>query len=107
MSVLSKDEFFATLKARMGEDNSDEGIKVLEDFTDTYNDLESKATNSSDDEWKRKYEENDKMWRDKYTARFFDGTSSTGEEVKKEQKEDVIDDGEKITFDDLFDEREG
>ena len=107
MSVLTKDEFFATLKATMGEDNSDEQIKVLEDFTDTYNDLESKATNTSDAEWKRKYEENDKMWRDKYTARFFGDTTTTGEEVKDEQKEDVIDDGEKITFDDLFNEREG
>lgn len=104
MSYLGKDDFMARLKERLGEDLSDEAIAFVEDASDTYDELINRS--SGTDDWKRKYEENDNEWRRKYRERFFEpGTS--GEEVIKEQEENVEDDGEIRSFDELFEEREG
>ena len=112
MSVLNREEFMSRLKARVGEDTSDDAMSFIEDFTDTYNDMETRATNDNS-ELEEKYnalvkekDELDKSWREKYKARFFDG-ETTPDEVKNEQEEDVIRDGEETTFEDLFEEREG
>ena len=43
MSTLNREEFFARLHERVGNDSTDEGIKFLEDMTDTYNELEKKV----------------------------------------------------------------
>lgn len=112
MAVLSKDDFLSAIKTRVGEDVSDDAMKFIEDMTDTFNSLSS-ATEKDGEDWKAKYEELDKTWRDKYKARFFEGSNTdssnttTPDSVKKEQTEDVKDDGEAVTFDDLFEEREG
>ena len=100
--VLNKEEFLATLKNRVGEDTSDDAIKFLEDMSDTYDDL-AKRTGDSD-EWKKKFEENDKSWRDKYTKRFFEKTDPAIT-PKPEQLEDG--DGENaIKIEDLFKDKE-
>lgn len=70
MSVLKREDFFDRLSKRIGEDTSDEAMKDMEDFTDTYNSLSSKAEGEAAD-WKRKYEENNEMWKKRYKARFF------------------------------------
>ena len=106
MAVLSKEDFTARLKARIGDDDSDEALSFLEDMTDTFNDLETRSANKDGEDWKKKYEDNDKAWREKYKSRFYD-SGTTPEDVKKEQTEDVKDDGTETTFDDLFVEREG
>lgn len=97
MSVLSKVEFLDTLKNRIGESNSDEDIKFLEDMTDTYDDLaKAKGNSNSDNEnWKEKYEQLDKEWKEKYKQRFFD--TSTKDEVEEQD-----DNKDQITIDDLF-----
>lgn len=108
MAVLSKEDFLSKLQGLIGDSADDETLAVIEDFTDTYNDLEARTNDTED--WKTKYEENDKEWRDKYKARFFSGDPSTSsKEVKDEQKKDVTDDTEvdEVTYDDLFKEREG
>ena len=46
----------------------------------------------------------DASWRKKYMDRF---SGKTGEEVKEEQEEQIKDDSEPRTFDELFTEREG
>ena len=102
--VLSREDLLSRISERIGDDNSDEAISLIEDFSDTFDDLESKT--NSDDEWKQKYEELDNEWRNKYKERFFK-TETTPDKVKEDQKEDVIDDGKEVTFDDLFEEREG
>lgn len=103
--VLSKEDFMKRLQERIGEDTSEDAIAFIEDFTDTFNDLETRST-SDENEWRKKYDELDKNWREKYKARFFD-SNTTPEEVKEEQKEDVEKDGEVTSFEDLFEEREG
>lgn len=95
MAKLSKDELIEKVKKYVGDRTDDETIEIIEDISD--------SIDSSDaDEWKQKYEENDKMWRDKYISRFV------------EKKEDELDtpteheDEEKEynSFEDLFEEEE-
>lgn len=104
--VLSKEDFMKRLQERIGDDTSEDALSFIEDFTDTFNDLETRSTSDGENEWKTKYDELDKNWREKYKARFFESKTEP-EEVKEEQKEDVEKDGEDTSFDDLFEEREG
>lgn len=95
--VLSKEDFNNRLKELIGDDTSDKSIQLLEDMTDTYNDLVSKSSDSED--WKAKFEENDKQWRQKYTDRFFgDGK----EDVKEDKPATPPSELEPETFDELF-----
>lgn len=106
MAVLGREEFMARLSARIGEDTSDEALQFIEDATDTFNDLETRSNGESEEQWQKKYNELDESWRKRYKERFF-STETTPDDVVDKQKDDVKDDGEKITFDDLFKEREG
>ena len=98
---LSKEAYLESLRARIGEDTSEEAIKFVEDFTDTYNHLETRAADQTD--WEAKYKENDESWRKKYRERFFDASG----EIQKEEQAALNKDSEKLTFNDLFKEREG
>ena len=106
MPVLSKEDFLQRLQSRIGEDTSDEALQFLEDMTDTYNEFETRSATNDSDEWKTKYDELDQSWRQRYKERFLN-TQTTDEEVLNKQKENVVEDGEEKTFDDLFTEREG
>lgn len=106
MAVLSHDDFMSAVKGLAGDNADDNTLTMIENFTDTFNDLETRAKDTTD--WKAKYEKNDNEWREKYKARFFEGSADTDSAtVIKEQKEDITDDGKDISFDDLFKEREG
>jgi hypothetical protein len=102
MAVKTRDEIMEAIRKRIGEDTSDEAISLLEDVTDTFTDYETKVADKTD--WKTKYDEMDASWRKKYMDRF---SGKTGEEVKDEQEEQIKDDSETRTFDELFKEREG
>lgn len=102
MAVKTRDEIVEAVRERIGEDTSDEAISLLEDVTDTFTDYETRVADKTD--WKSKYNELDASWRKKYMERF---SGKTGEEVKKEQEEQIKDDSEPRTFDELFTEREG
>ena len=94
MAKLSKDELIEKVKKYVGDRTDDETIEIIEDISD--------SIDSSDaDEWKKKYEENDKMWRDKYISRFFE---KNDEEIEDPTNED--DEKEYKTFEDLFEEEE-
>lgn len=98
------------IKERVGEDSSDEALKFLEDMTDTFNDLHTRATTQNkktDEDWKKEIEEVENKWRTKYRDRFFSGSNNDDDvddmvmpEVKKPTPE------ESVTFDDLFTEKE-
>lgn len=91
MAVKTVDEIMAKVRERIGEDDSDEAIGFIEDISDT---LES-FSNAED--WKTKYEENDKRWREKYRDRFF----TSKEEVEEDDIEEP-EEKEKKKFEDLF-----
>lgn len=96
MAVRTRDEIMNLLNERLGDDSSDETIAFIEDMTDTLDDLQNKS-NSGGEDWKTKYEENDKEWRKRYRERFFSGGTSndpTGIEDKPKPK--------KRTFENLF-----
>lgn len=95
--VKTKDEILNAIKERFGEDTSDETLSLIEDVSDTLDDYETKTNDSTD--WKTKYEENDKTWRERYRDRFFSGESD-----KDDEDHDDFDDDTptKRTFEDLF-----
>ena len=100
MAVRTKDELLEIIRERSGDDTSDETISFIEDITDTLSDYEEKVTNSDTEDWKTKYEENDKMWREKYRERFF------SKEVEKEDEDVEEDEVKSLSYDDLFEEKE-
>lgn len=93
--IKSKDEIISMISQRIGEDNSDEAIGLLEDITDTLNDYETKTNDSTN--WKQKYEDNDKEWRERYKERFMSGSSDDIEEELVDEPAE-----RKYTFDELF-----
>lgn len=99
MAVKNREEILTAIRARIGENPDDESISLLEDVTDTLTDLEDKANGDGED-WKSKFEENDKTWRKKYTDRFF----SKEPETKVTEEEETEETKEMKTFSDLFKE---
>lgn len=102
MAVRTREEILEAIRSRIGEDTSDESISLLEDITDTMEDYETRVADKTD--WKNKYDELDATWRRKYIERF---SGKSGEDIKNEQEEQIKDDSEPRTFDELFTEREG
>lgn len=102
MAVRTKEEILSVIKDRFKDDTDDSTLAFIEDVSDTINDLDTKA--QSENEWQQKYNDNDKMWREKYRDRFF---SAPIDEKKPEEKKDVPqygyrDDGTPMSFNDLF-----
>ena len=96
--VKTKDEILNAIKERFGEDTSDETLSLIEDVSDTLDDYETRTNDSTD--WKTKYEENDKTWRERYRDRFFSGETDDND---IEEPDDIDDDTpDKRTFEDLF-----
>ena len=102
MAVKTREEILEAIKSKIGEDTSDDSISLLEDITDTMDDYETRVADKTD--WKNKYDELDATWRRKYIERF---SGKTGEDIKNEQEEQIKDDSEPRTFDELFTESEG
>ena len=98
---LTREEFLERIKTVVGDDTSEESLSVIEDFTDTYNHLEELSTGQED--WKTKYEENDKGWREKYRDRFFNNDDVSNDNL---DEDDDVDEDEPLSYDDLFEERE-
>ena len=92
MAVCTPEEILESIKTRVGDSTEDADLKFLEDVTDTLSELKSKTENQED--WKTKYEENDKRWREKYRDRFFEKK----EEIEEEKEEPEA----PKTFEDLF-----
>ena len=110
MSALTKTELMEQLKTFIGENKSDEVLSFVENVSDTIDELHNKASGDGVD-WKKKYEENDAEWRQRYTDRFFSGTSEGAKEEKKVDTEDSDsepeDEPENLKFDDLFSQNNG
>lgn len=105
--VLTREEFMDKV-SKLITGNDDESIQLIEDFTDTYNDMELKSAGGAED-WKKKYEENDAAWRERYKKRFFtpepDSRTREAFQVDKsdEDEVDIVDTGEgNLKYDDLF-----
>ena len=93
MAAYTREEFLEALRKRVGEDTSDEAIAFVQSMTETY---DAMAANNGED-WKKKYEENDAQWRQKYRDTFFQVTPEPEEPQTEEPKKPH-------TFNDLFKE---
>ena len=103
MAVRTIDEILESVKTRVGDSTEDADIEFIENISDTLNDLNSKASGQED--WKTKYEENDKAWREKYKERFF--STEENEKGELEDNKDIeMKDKKPKTFGDLFKEKE-
>lgn len=105
MAVRTRDEIMEAIKARLGDDTSDEALAIIEDVNDTFSDYETRST----DDWKSKYDELDANWRKRYRDRFFQspGDKETDkEEVVSDNEKDLKGEGEEKSFDSLFEEKE-
>ena len=96
MAIKTKEELLASLKQTFGDNTDDATLSLIEDVTDTYDDLNSKAKPDGKD-WKAEAERIDKEWRQKYHDRFFNPV---------EDEKDPLDAGDtepkKYRFEDLF-----
>lgn len=95
MAKLTKDELIEKARKYVGDRTDDETIELIEDISD--------SIDSSDaDEWRQKFEENDKMWRDKYISRFLEKKEDEPDTPTEHEEEEKV----YISFEDLFEEEE-
>lgn len=99
MAIKTKDEILASIKEHFAEDSSDETIAFIEDVTDTFTDLETKANGDGKD-WKAEAKRIDDEWRERYKARFF----SASKETEEPEIEPEFDEPKQLKFEDLFKE---
>ena len=99
MAVLTKEELLKNLSTAIGENTTDDVIKLMEDASDTLNDLDTKARGDGKD-WKAEADRIDKEWREKYRNRFFSGSSNDDDD----DFENDNDKPKKLTFENLFKE---
>ena len=95
MAKLSKDELIEKVRKYVGDRKDDDTIEIIEDISDSIDSSEA-------EDWKKKYEENDKMWRDKYISRFVEKKEDEPDTPTEHDEEEK----EYNSFDDLFEEEE-
>ena len=98
MAVRTKEELLNDIKGIIGDSTDDTSIILLEDISDTFDDLESRSS----EDWKTKYEENDAEWRRKYTDRFF--SAEPDDDTPDPDPADPGEDHTPMNFEDLFTE---
>ena len=106
MAILKREDYLNRIQNWLGDDSSDESISMLEDLTDTYNDLEKRANGDGED-WKRKYEENNSAWQKRYRQRFFSGNGYSNMDSNEfdDEEDKELKRAETIKIDDLFKEK--
>lgn len=95
MAIRTKEELLTMIRDNVPE--SDTLVTIIEDVSDTIDDYESR---NDGENWKEKYEENDKEWREKYISRFFNPDMTEEKPVEPVEETEKIDDVK--TYDDLF-----
>lgn len=85
--VKSNNDLMENVKALFGDRNDDEVISFYEDLSDTLNSKEDVEKIRS--EYETKLKEQDKIWRDKYTERFFSENGDINDnDINRENTED-------------------
>lgn len=105
MAVLNRDDYLSKIRGRLGDELTDDDIQLMEDMTDTFDDFDNRIKENGD--WKSKYEENDRAWRQKYIDRFTGATDSgvdfvenpSGAETDEVAEDEYIG---MLSYDDLF-----
>lgn len=118
MAKRTKEEIMNQAKAIIGDKTDDATLSFLEDLTDTISEGENIDYKQKYEDEVQAKEELDKTWRNKYTERFFspdvthtDNNNTNPANVNKDKDPSDIEDekleqANKVTFDDLFKEKE-
>lgn len=93
MAIRTMEELRNAVDIILNERTDDDALAFIEDFTDTIGELEKRVNENVN--WKEKFEQNDREWREKYRKRFFEGNDD------EEIEETVV--TEKRSYDELFD----
>lgn len=101
MAIKTKEELMASLRARIGDDTADEAITLIEDFSDTFDDMSARAKPDGVD-WKAKCEETEATWRKKYRDRFYN--TDVTETEKETEKENYTEKRKSYSYESLFKE---
>lgn len=118
MAKRTKEELMNQAKAIIGDNTDDNVLAFLEDLTDTISEGENIDYKEKYEAEVKAKEDLDKTWRSKYTERFFspdvthnDNTNTNPANVNKDKDPSDIEDeklehANKVTFNDLFKEKE-
>ena len=98
MAVLTKEELMKVIQEKLTD--SDDDLTILENITDTINNY----SDTNQEDWKTKYEENDKQWRERYKARFSEPSAkpSVEEKTPVPDPDPELPKSANYTVDDLF-----
>lgn len=94
MAIKTKDELLEKIRLIVKDDASDDVLSLIEDISDTI------SSNNGED-WQRKYEDNDRAWRERYRDRFYN-TEGFKEDFREDVREEIEE--KKITYESLFNE---
>lgn len=97
MAVVNKDTIMERLRENFNDNDSDDVLGLLEDVTDTLNDYQSRLEENGD--WKERYEQNDREWRQKYKDRFFNNDPEPDPEPEPDKDPEQA---MPTTFEELF-----
>lgn len=97
MAVVNKDTIMERLRENFNDNDSDDVLGLLEDVTDTLNDYQSRLEENGD--WKERYEQNDREWRQKYKDRFFNNDPEPDPEPEPDKDPEQA---TPTTFEELF-----
>lgn len=97
MAVVNKDTIMERLRENFNDNDSDDVLGLLEDVTDTLNDYQSRLEENGD--WKERYEQNDREWRQKYKDRFFNNDPEPDPEPEPDKDPEQA---KPTTFEELF-----
>ena len=96
MAVLTKDELLKLVQSKLSD--SDDDLTILENVTDTLNSME----NTDNEDWKKKFEENDNVWRKRYYDRFTEPVKAPENDIPLPTVEEEKPKSADYTIDDLF-----
>lgn len=101
------EELLDKARSVMGDDTSDAALELIEDLSDTINDLSERADDQTD--WKSKYDELDQTWRQRYRDRFYSGDDLDGSNAGADEPDPIEDPEENhdMTYESLFKPKEG
>ena len=97
MAIKTKEELLSSIKTVLGDNTDDNSLAIIEDISDTYDDMNNKAKGDGKD-WKAEAEKIDREWRQKYHDRFFNPNND--EDVDPLKPESI--EPKKYRFEDLF-----
>lgn len=93
MAIRTKEELLDKIASILDGRDDDVSMEILEDVSDTFDALSS----TSGEDWKVKYEENDREWRDRYKKRFL-------QPKEQDELQEMTEEKKALRYEELFKE---